>query len=135
MRPRDRWGKCRVTAVLDGQSLHHDVFDPYSAYHRGSLAETVFSKATGFTPDESTDLRWIGDAVIAAAEAGRTQDDAGKADGQSTADLLVEFALARYRVGRTDTDEPFAVERDGPNIAIMFRGSAMHYAPRLLALP
>lgn len=64
----DRWGKCRVRADLDGSPLHHDVFDPYSAHHRGVFAELVFTKATGDPPDESTELRWIGDAVIRAAD-------------------------------------------------------------------
>lgn len=41
----------------------------------------------------------------------------------SQSELLVRLALERYRIGRTDTDDPFAVEHDGPNVALMFRGS------------
>ena len=39
------------------------------------------------------------------------------------AERLVRLALERYRLGRTDRDEAFAVPRDGPNIAMMLRGS------------
>lgn len=42
---------------------------------------------------------------------------------QNTADKLVELALARYRVGRAESNEPFSVENDGPNVALMLRGS------------
>ncbi len=41
----------------------------------------------------------------------------------SQAEGLVRLALERYRFGRTEADEPFAVERNGPNVALMFRGS------------
>lgn len=64
----DRWGKCRIVANLDGVLLHPDLFDPYSEYHRGVFAESVYTKASDCAPDETTDLRWIGDAVIAAVE-------------------------------------------------------------------
>ncbi len=46
-----------------------------------------------------------------------------KPQKSSTSEALVRLALERFRLGRTEADEPFAVERDGPNIAIMFRGS------------
>ncbi len=41
----------------------------------------------------------------------------------STADHLVDLALKRFRFGRNSSDEPFAVELDGPNIARPLRGS------------
>ncbi len=41
--------------------------------------------------------------------------------GQS--ELLVQLALQKYRIGIAEGDEPFAVEHDGPNVALMFRGS------------
>ena len=44
-------------------------------------------------------------------------------DKASTADKLVELALQRYRIGRTETDEAFAVEIGGPSVAVMFKGS------------
>ncbi|MCH8841104.1 MAG: hypothetical protein IH831_10645, partial [Planctomycetes bacterium] len=50
-------------------------------------------------------------------------DDRGDRDKKSTADLLVDLALKRYRFGRTDSDDVFAVELNGPNVALMFRGS------------
>jgi hypothetical protein len=46
-----------------------------------------------------------------------------KAQRPSAAESLVRLALDRYGLGQTETGEPFAVERDGPNIALMFRGS------------
>lgn len=38
-------------------------------------------------------------------------------------ELLVRLALERYRLGLDEAGEPFAVERDGANVALMFRGS------------
>jgi 5S rRNA maturation endonuclease (ribonuclease M5) len=50
-------------------------------------------------------------------------DDEEEEEKKSTADKLVELALERYRIGRTETDEAFAVEIGGANVAIMFRSS------------
>jgi hypothetical protein len=65
----DRSGKCRLRAELDGKPIHHDTIDPYNAYLRRIFVEATYTKAADYTPDESFDLRWLGDAVIAAAEA------------------------------------------------------------------
>lgn len=46
----------------------------------------------------------------------------GDAATQSQADRLVEMAHERYRLARTDKDEPFAVLHEGANIAKMLRG-------------
>jgi hypothetical protein len=59
------------------------------------------------------------DLLAALRAAGR----AVKPGRQSQAEKIVRLALERYRLGRSDTDEPFAVPRNGPNIALMFRGS------------
>lgn len=39
----------------------------------------------------------------------------------SQADRLVALALDRYRIGRTDSDEPFATPKGGPNLARLLR--------------
>ena len=36
---------------------------------------------------------------------------------------LVQLALDLYRIGRTESDEPFAVAKEGSGVALMFRGS------------
>jgi hypothetical protein len=41
----------------------------------------------------------------------------------SQAELLVRLALERYRIGCDENGEAFAVEHDGPNVALMFNGS------------
>lgn len=43
-------------------------------------------------------------------------------DGPRQADLLVDLALERYRLGCSADGEPFAVEIEGANIARLFRG-------------
>lgn len=40
----------------------------------------------------------------------------------SAADVLVALAHARYSLNRADDGEPFAIRRDGPNVAHLFRG-------------
>jgi hypothetical protein len=53
----------------------------------------------------------------------RNADGAGDGKGRrSAADRLVALAEERYDLGRADDGEPFAVERDGPNVAHLFRG-------------
>lgn len=42
----------------------------------------------------------------------------------SQAELLVQLALEHYRIGRDNNGDAFAVELDGPNIALMFSGSS-----------
>src|SRR5471032_681810 len=46
-----------------------------------------------------------------------------KSRGPSTAERLVRLALELFEIGRTTTDEPFAIPKRGPRIAMMFRGS------------
>jgi hypothetical protein len=41
----------------------------------------------------------------------------------SQADALVALALDLFELGRSETDEPFAIRKNGANVAIMFRGS------------
>lgn len=41
---------------------------------------------------------------------------------KSQADALVELALSHFRLGKTDRKETFAVPKNGPSIALMFRG-------------
>jgi hypothetical protein len=46
-----------------------------------------------------------------------------KTRGPATAERLVRLALELFEIGRTTTDEPFAIPKRGPRIAMMFRGS------------
>lgn len=41
----------------------------------------------------------------------------------SQSEMLVRLALERYRLGQDESGEPFAVQREGPNVALMFRGA------------
>jgi 5S rRNA maturation endonuclease (ribonuclease M5) len=59
---------------------------------------------------------------------GRREANATGANAQDAeekpaqAEAIVRLALEQYRLGLTDAGEPFAVERDGPNLARVFRG-------------
>lgn len=46
-----------------------------------------------------------------------------KPQKKSMSDALVDLALESYRLGVTESGEAFAVQRDGPAVAIMLRGS------------
>jgi len=54
----------------------------------------------------------------------KPQTTTNKADAEkpAQAEAIVRLALERYRLGQTDTGEPFAVARKGPNLARVFRG-------------
>ncbi len=105
------------------RGAYRDNLDTNSATSRTRFIAGVARK---FAAD-AMDLDWLNQAIIDAADAADHRADEAAGNGgdaaKSTADLLVELALERYRIGRTDTDDAFAVEHDGPNIAIMFRGS------------
>lgn len=59
-------------------------------------------------------------AVVASA--GQHEDQQEKSAKRSAADRLVDLAIARYQLGRAEDGEPYAVPRDGANVARMFRG-------------
>jgi len=63
------------------------------------------------------------DAETDAANECHDGDSDGEERGPSQSELLVRLALEHYRIGVDDHDEAFAVKKDGPNIALMFRGS------------
>jgi len=62
-----------------------------------------------------------GQELLAALQAAAREAKPEKRPPQS--ELLVRLALERYRIGLAVGDEPFAVPLDGPNVALMFRGS------------
>lgn len=45
-----------------------------------------------------------------------------KPQKRTQADALVDLALSQFRLGRTDRGDAFAVAKDGPAVAMMFRG-------------
>ena len=105
----------------DGRE-HRDTIDPNSRTSRKRLIHDLV-RTREVEPKE---LEWLDAAIVAAADAADEHADQAVADVEerkSTADLLVDLALARYRIGRNLADEPFAVEQDGQNLALMFRGS------------
>lgn len=51
-----------------------------------------------------------------------TDTDAAKPTKRSAADLIVDLALERYELARSEDGEPFAIDRAGPNVARKFRG-------------
>jgi hypothetical protein len=61
----------------------------------------------------------VGDDAVPDAESG--DDDGGR---RSTADRLVDLAMAGFRLSVSTAGEPFAVTHNGPNIALMLRGDS-----------
>ena len=66
--------------------------------------------------------RMAGQELLAALRGESAEVEPQK--GPSVAEQLVRLALGKYRFSRTDKAEPFAVEHNGPNVAIMLKGSA-----------
>lgn len=60
-------------------------------------------------------------------------DVSGPGGKSSAADRIVALALSRYDLGRSADGEPFAIERDGPNVARMFRGGRASLRANLAA--
>lgn len=70
-----------------------------------------------------------GESLLEALRAGLQEVDPPPRPKQ--AEVLVQIALERFRVGLSSDNEAFAVDRDGPNLAIMFRGSRESLRARL----
>lgn len=75
----------------------------------------------GLSTAEAGACRTAGQELLAEFVRGAKEAKAQKAPAQ--AELLVRLALEQYRLGVTDDGEPFAVRREGPNIALPLRGS------------
>lgn len=54
---------------------------------------------------------------------GRRKSSAAQSGKVSASEVIARIALKHYVLGRTKEDEPFAVRTNGPNVALMFRGS------------
>lgn len=131
--------------------------DGWSASLRDGMFYCFSSNALPFEPSKSYSafavfamLEHGGDFAAAAArlrmegygtnkaEDGDDEDDGAVAQsgrGKATvAEQLVRLALEYYRFGRTDRNEVFAVEADGPNVAIMLRGNGDALRARLAKL-
>jgi len=62
-----------------------------------------------------------------------TDTTPAKPTKRSTADLIVDLALERYELARSEDGEPFAIERAGPNVARKFRGGRSSFRAALAA--
>lgn len=76
--------------------------------------------AAGLDANNADAMKAAGTELLAALEAGAKE---AKAEKRTQADALVELALETYRLGMSTDGQVFAVARDGPALAIMFRGS------------
>lgn len=63
------------------------------------------------------------DQLLAARRGTKPKKQPREAASSSTAELLVQLAVEQYRLGHGEDQEPFAVRRDGPNVALMLSGS------------
>src|SRR5262249_36516731 len=86
---------------------------------RAWLAQRV---ADGLNLNNADACRAAGQTLLAALHAGATEAEPEKSP--SVAEQLVRLALEIYRFGRTEKDEPFAVAENGPNVAIILKGSS-----------
>jgi len=84
---------------------------------RAGLQERITG---GLDPSDAHACRVAGRELLAELNAAAVEVEPEKV---SMAERLVRLALEHYQIGRTESDEPFAVELDGPNIALMFKGS------------
>ena len=77
--------------------------------------------AAGLELSDTDACRAAGEELITDLRA--AQESASPEARPTQSELLVRLALDHYRVGQDQAGEPFAVEHDGPNVALMFRGS------------
>ena len=65
------------------------------------------------------------------AEGDAQGGDGGRQPRRSVAAQLVDLTLAEYTLGVSETDEPFAVSKTRPHIALPLRGGKTGYRPEL----
>jgi hypothetical protein len=113
----------QVAQSLQGIAVSIRIVELAGLPDKGDVSDWIVA---GGTKEKLTRLadaapEWTGMTAGSYAESAANR---GREENQkSTADKVVELALQHYRIGRTEAGEPFAVELDGPNIALMFRGS------------
>lgn len=99
------------------------------------LADARASAESRWNWFEEADFEGIRNALEGALAAFimRDADRQGSSGGEqlSTAELIVRLAETQYQLGVSTEGEPFAVERNGPNIAISLRGAAGALRARL----
>lgn len=133
----DKYGRKAATLAVgeDGEDLDGD-----DVLHVGRLrtaepsdratwieqaAEAAAERAPwlGSADSASERVRVLLDEAVREAAAEAASDPDGE-DTPSVAEVVVRLALERYRLGVSDDGEPFAVEREGPLVALSLRGSA-----------
>lgn len=83
--------------------------------------------------EEASDGRRIAEALAAELKAHAAKELAGQGGGEqpSVSELIVRLVEKDYVLGVSTEGKPFAVARDGPNIALPLRGSAEALRARL----
>ena len=75
--------------------------------------------AAGLDADDAGAMHKVGQHLLSVL---KQNAKSAKPVKRSQADALVDLALSHFRLGRTESDDTFAVELDGPAVAVMFRG-------------
>jgi len=150
-RPSNRAGAADLVSLLDGRGVlvvgerdgkpsgSWPGRDGAKAVAQHMAAQWGESVAWTLPPEDTKDIRnWLlakvaggldpaDDAAMrqAGTELLKALKDAAKAvkpKKRSQADALVDFALEYFRLGCSEQGDPFAVQLDGPAVALMFRG-------------
>lgn len=95
------------------------------------VAHAVISPSCDFEPDETGALDRAAARLNDELPAERSEQGGRRRPSQ--ADLLVELARERYRLGRALDDEPFAVPLNGPRIVRPLRGGRASVRAELAA--
>jgi hypothetical protein len=137
----DGWSASLRDGVLYCFSSNAAPFEPGRAYssfavlalldHGGDFAAAARQLADeGYGTQSGTDAAGTQSTDWQAAD----QPDVDLPTDVPIAEQLVRLAMRHYRFGRTDRDEPFAVEIGGPNVALPLRGHSDALRARLAKL-
>lgn len=122
-KPGGKWpGRDGAIAVAGRLAAAWGEAVPWTLPPQGSkdIRQYLTSKIAGGLDANSADaMQAAGRELLTALQANKKD---AKPVRMSAADRLVTLAQERYRLGVTKTGDAFAVEHDGPAVAVMFRG-------------
>ena len=117
---RGKGGRVALSVLAGDQQVFTHLLDILDADIRADFMKRLREKCEnekirGITEDCFSEIA----SKVEELAAESVQEDTSK---KSQADLIFEIAVQHYRIGQNHVKEPFAVVKDGPNIARMLRG-------------
>lgn len=119
--PIGRSGRIRLVAKFPSGTDFTDKFDVTNAREREACLERLAEGREGL---DRAEIRSALERIASEVASSSSKADGSDGDDETVPGRLVQLAKEHYRLGRTPANDPFAVAREGPQIARMIRGGS-----------